>query len=133
MRKSNWKKKAWDAFSLYVRLRDCLETTGTQDYGLCITCGTKHHFKDLQAGHCIPGRGNSILLDDTLVAAQCRRCNVFQNGQHGIFALRMIDKWGRKYYEEALMRAKQPKPMKQWEWQEQYEFWTKKYEGLKTL
>jgi len=133
MRKPNWKKKAWDAFSLYVRLRDCLETTGTQDYGRCITCGARHHLKELQAGHCIPGRGNSILLDETLVAAQCYACNCCRHGEHGRFALKMIDKWGREYYEEALRRAKQPKSMKQFEWQAEYEKWTKKYKGLKTL
>ena len=125
-RKVNWKKKAWVEFSRYIRLRDCLETVGTHDHGKCITCGETFEFKKLQCGHAIPGRGNSILLDDTLTAAQCVRCNIWLNGQHGVFALRIIDKYGRKYYEQALIRAKQPKPMKPFEWEAEYHKWKEK-------
>lgn len=127
------KKKAWDWFSKYIRLRDCIETTGTSDRGKCITCGNEFEFKQLQAGHCIPGRGNSILLDDTLVAAQCVICNIWKKGQHGIFALRMIDKYGREYYEAAIRRSKQPKTMKAFEWEAEALKWKEKFLGLQSL
>jgi hypothetical protein len=127
------KKKAWHWFSLYTRLRDCIETTGTSTYGICITCGARLTLKELQCGHAIPGRGNSILLDDTLCAAQCVRCNIFQNGQHGIFALKIIDKYGREYYEEAIRRSKQGKKMVAYEWQEKADYFKEKYEGLLSL
>lgn len=29
------KKKTWKVFSEYIRLRDCLETTGREDMGKC--------------------------------------------------------------------------------------------------
>ena len=53
-------KKAWDAFSLFIRLRDCLKTTGAKEYGVCFTCGRKYAFKALQAGHFVRGRGGAV-------------------------------------------------------------------------
>lgn len=75
------KKKAWDAFSRMIRLRDCFATTGSDIVGKCITCGKNWGFKQLQAGHAIAGRGNGVLFDDELVNAQCRPCNEFKNGR----------------------------------------------------
>lgn len=65
------KKKAWDAFSRYIRTRDCLKSTGDRNRGACVTCGRVFDFKKLQAGHFIPGRVNSILFDEQCVHAQC--------------------------------------------------------------
>jgi hypothetical protein len=65
------KAKAWKMFSTYIRLRDCLKTTGTLDKGVCITCGKLCDFKELQAGHYIGGRGNSVLFDEKIVNGQC--------------------------------------------------------------
>jgi hypothetical protein len=61
---STVKKKAWAAFSEYVRTRDCLRTTGCASFGLCITCGKRNHFKLLQAGHFIAGRHNAVLFSE---------------------------------------------------------------------
>lgn len=127
------KKRAWDNFSRYIRLRDCIEGTGTSEYGICITCSARLPFKELQCGHAIPGRGNSILLDDTICAAQCMRCNIWLHGQHGIFALKIIDKYGREYYETAIRRSKQPKTMKKFEWEAEALKWEEKFEGLQSL
>lgn len=124
------KGTAWKYFSLYIRLRDCVETTGHREWGKCITCGKTFNFKELQCGHAIGGRGNSILLDEDLCSAQCYACNICRNGEHGRFALKLIDKYDREWYEEALIRSKQPKPMKKSDWEEQAVFWKKKYEGL---
>ena len=55
---SKLKKKLWTLFSKYIRLRD-------SDYrGICscCTCGIKKHYKEMQAGHFLPGRRNSILF-----------------------------------------------------------------------
>jgi hypothetical protein len=68
------KKKCWKEFSAYIRLRDCLETTGKTTEGLCYTCGRVYpngKVGGLQAGHFIPGRHNSILFDFDMVKSQC--------------------------------------------------------------
>lgn len=69
------KKKAWDSFSIYIRTRDCLRFTGDPTMGKCVTCNRPYPFKQLQAGHFIQGRGNSVLFDERLVYSQCIGCN----------------------------------------------------------
>lgn len=46
----------------------------------CVTCGLVKHWKQLQAGHFIPGRRNSILFDERNIHAQCYGCNVMKQG-----------------------------------------------------
>lgn len=89
------KKRAWDMFSLYKRLKDCLGTTGLPDYGLCYTCGKRKHFKELQCGHFQQGRGNSILFDDTC-HAQCYYCNCLKHGEQLIFRRRLVEEFGEQ-------------------------------------
>jgi len=72
---TDWQGWLWPLFSRYIRLRDCIKTTGTTDWGLCRTCQRKYHFKRLQAGHFIPGRMRAVLFDPRCVHIQCYRCN----------------------------------------------------------
>lgn len=69
------KDRAWEAFSIYIRTRDCLRFTGDPEEGMCITCKRFYPFKKLQAGHFISGRGNAVLFDERLVYSQCVGCN----------------------------------------------------------
>jgi len=101
---NDYKEEAWKEFSKYIRLRDCLLTTGTKDYGLCFTCGRKKHFKDLQAGHFLDGRWNSILFDEEGVHAQCRQCNLFKNGNKEEYEPKMIELYGKEKVEEMKAR-----------------------------
>lgn len=77
---SNLKKKAWVIFAQYIKKRDCLRTTGSLEYGECITCNFSGHISKLQAGHFIPGRHNSNLFLERGVHAQCARCNGVLSG-----------------------------------------------------
>jgi len=88
------KDKTWRAFSRMIRTRDCLATTGSEEFGRCCTCGGTFPFKDLQAGHFIPGRANSILFDERGVHAQCRGCNVFGGGQPALYEQFMQQAYG---------------------------------------
>jgi len=36
------KDYTWPAFSMFIRTRDCLRTTGCASFGLCITCGKRY-------------------------------------------------------------------------------------------
>lgn len=65
------KTKAWKLFSEYIR-RKYADDSG---YVACVTCGSVAHWKQMQAGHFIPGRCNSILFEENGVHPQCRRCN----------------------------------------------------------
>ena len=78
---SSLKKKCWAVFSKYIRLRDCLKTTGSPDYGKCITCGRLIGITRADAGHFISRRFNSTLFDERNVHLQCKQCNGAYSGQ----------------------------------------------------
>lgn len=91
------KEKTWNAFSLFIRRRDCIIEDGFRsDYAACCTCGIVLPWRNQQAGHFIPGRRNSILFDEKNCHAQCKACNVFKNGNAIAYFLFMEKQYGRK-------------------------------------
>lgn len=78
---SSLKNEAWREFSRFIRLRDCIRTTGDTDFGVCITCGKRVAYGSSQAGHFIAGRTNAILFDEDIVHLQCYACNVCNHGE----------------------------------------------------
>ena len=88
------KKRLWTLFSLYIRTRDCLKTTGTLSRGKCITCGKEYEISQLQAGHFIAGRSNSVLFDEKGVFAQCYACNVGLHGNILEYRRKIIEMYG---------------------------------------
>lgn len=88
------KKKLWVVFSRYIRMRDCVEATGTITHGKCCTCGRSYPIGKLQAGHFIPGRADSILFDPRCVHGQCYRCNVIRSGEWVKYFRFMQEKYG---------------------------------------
>ena len=91
------KDEVWTIFSEYIRKRDCLRTTGGLEWGRCITCGLPFKYAELQAGHFIPGRHNSILFEETCVHAQCYRCNVPMGGEPLKYRREIIKLYGEDY------------------------------------
>lgn len=100
------KAKAWDEFSRYVRVRDCLKTTGLPFVGMCITCPRRFHIRYLQAGHFIAGRRNGILFSEDGTNAQCRYCNEYKHGERKKYEKIMIQKFGKKRVEQMKIEAK---------------------------
>lgn len=85
--KSGAKKKAWDAFSKYIRARD----------KKCVTCGA---VTNLQAGHFIGGRHNSVLFDERNCHAQCYGCNVGKKGNMVQYYKFMFKRYGQNVIDE---------------------------------
>ena len=90
----NFKKRIWILFSHYIRMRDCLKTTGCASFGLCITCGKRYHFKLLQAGHFISGRHNANLFSERGTNAQCYNCNINLRGNTLEYRRQIIKLYG---------------------------------------
>lgn len=108
------KDKAWSTFSMYIRVRDSLATTGTTDYCVCITCNERgdsdpKEFKHIQAGHAVGGRGNAVLFNEEITNGQCDYCNgqgrFGLSGDYGNYALALIKRYGLEHT-EALQRLK---------------------------
>jgi len=64
-------------FSQYTR-RSNADDSG---FCTCVTCGEKHHWKKIQAGHFMSRKHYSIRWDERNVKPQCVSCNVFRAGE----------------------------------------------------
>jgi hypothetical protein len=111
-----WKKKAWDQFSLYIRVRDALRTTGGVVDCVCCSCGrVKPAFGKgcIQAGHFIPGRKNIVLFSEIGVHGQCSYCNgVVLGGLKGNwpgYYEFMLKHYNQEVINHLLIQAKQVK------------------------
>ncbi len=74
------KKGVWTVFSIYIRTRDCLETTGSLEWGECVSCGKTKPFKLLDAGHYRPKHSGNY-FSERGVHAQCQSCNRYHGGE----------------------------------------------------
>lgn len=91
------KADTWEVFSLWVRL-----TNSAHGLAQCYTCGATGHVREMHAGHAISGRHNAVLFDLFLVRPQCVKCNIYNHGEYGRFAARLISEFGAEWYEEKL-------------------------------
>ena len=92
---STLKRRVWaGAFSPYIRLRDCMRTTGSLKYGECFTCSDTLPFNELDAGHFIPGRHNGNLFSERGCHAQCRTCNRFKDGNVLEYRRQVVELYG---------------------------------------
>lgn len=126
------KSKAWKAFSAYIRLRDAIATTGTKDSCKCITCGRVYPAFGvgcIQAGHFIPGRNNSVLIDEKFVNGQCYHCNVGLKGNWVPYRRKMVEMYGEEAVNEVESRTG-VKQIKAYEWKEIEEKYKKMYKDL---
>jgi hypothetical protein len=120
------KNKAWKLFSEYIRRRDADEG-GTLS---CITCGKLMHWKEAHAGHAIPGRTNSILLDPEVTYGQCPVCNIWKNGNYPVYTTVLIKKFGMDWWEQKLIDARKAVKMTRSDWEQAVEYWKAKLAGL---
>jgi hypothetical protein len=108
-----WKTKCWTLFSEIVRDQGC-----ERGYGNCVTCGKRKHFSELQAGHFIQGRHNSILFDFRGCHPQCFHCNIGLKGNVLNYYDYMKAKYGMKVINELRRLDKQTKQFKVYELEE---------------
>lgn len=102
-------KTAWNTFSKFIRLRDCLKTTGSPEYGRCYTCGAIKPFQDLDTGHFVKSNHKDIKFHEDNVRAQCGKCNRFEGGQEAVFTVKLIDEIGREKVDWLMSRKHIPK------------------------
>jgi len=84
--KQKLKELAWKLFSQYIRRR----YADRNGYVECVTCGVYKNWKQLQAGHFIDGRNNTVLFNELFVFPQCYRCNVLLKGNKVQYTLFML-------------------------------------------
>ena len=103
---SSAKQTAWKNFSDYIRLRDCLKTTGSAEYCKCVTCGEIVPYEKIQSGHAISGRTNGILFDEDIVRGQCVKCNRGGGGETQAFKRVLVEEHGEAWYQMKVQARK---------------------------
>lgn len=90
-----FKHSVWKSFAKYIKMRDA-DKLGRC---VCCTCGIYKPWNDpeVNAGHFIGGRTNSVLFDETIVHPQCSRCNCFYGGRPWDYEQFMIKRYGYNY------------------------------------
>lgn len=81
-----YKEQAWKIFSKYIRRK----YSDKDGYAECVTCGEKKHWKELQAGHFIDSRNNTVLFCEEIVFPQCVGCNLYKSGNKVEYTLFML-------------------------------------------
>ena len=79
------KRKAWQAFSAYIRKRD--------NY-VCFTCLNQLTKETSNAGHFIHGITKPTYFLEDNVHCQCVKCNLWLNGNLVNYTINMISKYG---------------------------------------
>jgi hypothetical protein len=87
------RKKAWNVFSKYIRLRD---------KGVCFTCDVIKDPKEMNAGHF---KHNRLDFSEKNINCQCVHCNKWLSGNLGEYALRLIKKYGQEEVDKLVLEA----------------------------
>jgi hypothetical protein len=96
------KKEAWRLFSIYIRKKH-MDRFG---FCRCYTCDGVYPWNEIQAGHGIGGRTNSVLFDEEIVKPQCVSCNIFRLGNYTIFTTKLIKQHGMEWWERKLFNSR---------------------------
>ena len=67
----------------------------------CYTCSSVRHYKELDAGHAVPGLKNHCRYDIRIIRPQCDTCNRRKSGNLSVFIPKLIKEIGIKAYEDA--------------------------------
>lgn len=121
-----WKDKAWAVFSQYIRLRDA-DGSGMVK---CCTCPTKKHWKEMQAGHFLDGRGNAVLFEERGVHPQCYVCNVLKRGNGVYYMLFMQSRYPQDVIDQMIADHHKIVPMTAGHYEAIHELYQKKVEAM---
>ena len=88
-------------FSVYIRLKNADDS----GYCTCVTCGKAYQYKEIHCGHFIGRANKAVRFDELNVAPQCVRCNSFRSGEHHIYRIYLVNKYGKDAVEELEHRA----------------------------
>lgn len=93
MKQNELIKKTDTEFQMMRRM-ECADKDGIAE---CISCGRKHHYKQMDGGHFISkGQGGhfGVRYDPNNVWAQCKYCNKHLHGNPSEYRARLIKRLG---------------------------------------
>jgi hypothetical protein len=101
------KKRAYDAFSIYLRTLWTLKGFAT-----CYTCDKQCFLKGrpgirVTVGHWVEGHHAVSYINEDYVRPQCYRCNMMMGGNQGEFRDRIRKELGDKKVDQLLLKARE--------------------------
>lgn len=100
IKKSGWRKKAWDAWSKYRR-SSAADWRGAVK---CFTCERPFHWKEMDLGHYKHGK---LDFDEMNTNVQCSYCNRWKHGNLDVYTMKLIEKYGYDAVQDLHRRAAQ--------------------------
>ena len=94
--KSQLEKELDRVFSIFIRMRDSNEDGDA----LCFTCGKADKWLNMDNGHYISRAHRSTRWNELNCHIQCKRCNIFMNGNYPSYALNLTRVFGAGVLEE---------------------------------
>jgi gamma-glutamylcyclotransferase (GGCT)/AIG2-like uncharacterized protein YtfP len=95
--RKDYKKELWRVFSLFIRQRDADE----DGISYCISCGKPGHWRGMDAGHFYSQGGYpGIVFHEKNVNGQCKRCNLYKEGNKQGYTKGLVTKYGEGVLEE---------------------------------
>jgi hypothetical protein len=82
-------------FSEYIRLRDADDN----GYCKCVTCGNTYHWKEIHNGHFIGRANKAVRYNEINCHCQCVRCNSHRQGEHHLYRLYLVNRYGKEAVE----------------------------------
>lgn len=74
----------------------------------CITCGKTFYWKEVDCGHYITRNHMATRWLKENTAPQCKGCNIFGRGKPDIFALKIMEKYGKDELEKLNIAKNRP-------------------------
>ena len=92
-------------FSEFIRMRDA------DDSGMakCFSCGAVKKWREGDAGHFISRGKMSTRYDEQNVNFQCKKCNIFRNGEQYLYSLALDRTYGEGTAERIYIESNQTK------------------------
>lgn len=107
-----------DAAAVLCQRMVRLKAADDDGYCVCITCGARKHWKEMQGGHFIERGKKATKIEEANIHPQCPQCNQWgMKSTSVVLAYRqaMVDYYGEGFVENLIARSKQPfKPTRQW-------------------
>ncbi len=93
-----------------IRLRDCLKTTGTTEWGDCYTCGKRLPYADLEAGHWKAASKNGTRFKEDNLRIQCSVCNDYRkgNGMRNVYEANLRKEIGNERVDRIVIQSHIP-------------------------
>tara|TARA_B110000503_G_C6851375_1_gene290966 strand:- start:113 stop:442 length:330 start_codon:yes stop_codon:yes gene_type:complete len=72
----------------------------------CFTCGSQDHWKNVDCGHFMSRKHYATRWDELNCQNQCKKCNIFRQGEQFRFGINLDKKYGEGTAEQLMNKSR---------------------------